>query len=47
MGHLGQIKILSDLPADKILIKYIKNSKKLNEDGIKLPSKSKPKEKRN
>jgi uncharacterized protein YdeI (YjbR/CyaY-like superfamily) len=46
MGHLGQIKILSDLPADKILIKYIKEAAKLNEDGIKLPSKSKPKEKK-
>ena len=44
MGHLGQIKSLKDLPPDKIMIEYIKEAAKLNEDGIKLPSR-KPKEK--
>jgi uncharacterized protein YdeI (YjbR/CyaY-like superfamily) len=45
MGHLGQIKGLGDLPADKIMIEYIKEAAKLNKDGVKLPSK-KPKEKK-
>jgi len=37
MGHLGRIRSLSDLPPDKILISYIKEAAKLNDDGIKLP----------
>lgn len=41
MGQLGQIKKLSDLPSDKILLEYIKEAARLNEDGIKLPSKPK------
>lgn len=36
MGHLGKIKSLADLPADKILISYIKEAAKLNDEGIKL-----------
>lgn len=38
MGHLGRIKSLKDLPSDKILIQYIKEAVKLNEEGIKIPS---------
>ena len=45
MGHLGQIKSLKDLPPDKIMIEYIKEAAKLNEKGIKIPSR-KPKEKK-
>ncbi len=41
MGHLGKIRSLDDLPADKILLGYIKEAVKLNEDGVKLPSKPK------
>ncbi|MEO8664411.1 MAG: YdeI/OmpD-associated family protein [Ignavibacteria bacterium] len=41
MGHLGQIKSLSDLPADKVLIGSIKEAMKLNDDGIKV-KKAKP-----
>jgi uncharacterized protein YdeI (YjbR/CyaY-like superfamily) len=41
MGHLGQIKDLKDLPKDKILKDYIKQAMKLNEAGVKLPSRSK------
>jgi uncharacterized protein YdeI (YjbR/CyaY-like superfamily) len=41
MGHLGQIKSLKDLPSDKILIEYIKEAVRLNQEGIKLPSKPK------
>lgn len=42
MGHLGKITSLKDLPSDKVLTGYIKEAMKLNEAGIKLPSKSKP-----
>lgn len=40
MGHLGKIKSIKDLPSDKKLISYIKEAVKLNDDGIKLPSKA-------
>lgn len=39
MGHLGRITSLKDLPADAILIRYIKEAMKLNDDGIKLEKK--------
>jgi uncharacterized protein YdeI (YjbR/CyaY-like superfamily) len=41
MGHFGRITKLSDLPPDKALIDFIKQAKKLNDDGVKLPSKPK------
>jgi uncharacterized protein YdeI (YjbR/CyaY-like superfamily) len=37
MGHLGQIRGIADLPPDKILIKYMEEAMKLNEQGVKLP----------
>lgn len=45
MGHLGQIKSLSDLPADDILIRYIQEAVQLNEDKVKVPQKAKPEKK--
>ena len=39
MGHLGQIKTLADLPAEKVLVKYIKEAMTLNEKGVKIPKK--------
>ena len=45
MGHLGKLQSVRDLPKDTVLKKYIKAAMKLNEDGIKLPPKSKPTEK--
>lgn len=45
MGHLGQLKDLSDLPSDKILIQYIKEAKRLNDENIKLPPRNKSSEK--
>jgi uncharacterized protein YdeI (YjbR/CyaY-like superfamily) len=45
MGHLGKIKTLADLPLDKILISYIKEAVRLNDEGIKLPSRNKNTEK--
>ena len=41
MGHAGKIKSLSDFPPDKILISWIKEAAKLNDDGIKLPPRKK------
>jgi len=46
MGHLGKITSLKDLPKDKILISYIKEAAKLNEQGIKLPYRTKTGEKK-
>lgn len=41
MGQFGKITSLSDLPADRILIKYIKEAVKLNKGGAKLPVQTK------
>lgn len=46
MGHFGQIKSPADLPSDKIIIKYIKEAMRLNDEGIKLPSKPKSADKK-
>ena len=46
MGQLDRIESLKDLPADKILIAYIKEAAKLNEDEIKLPQKKKSDDKK-
>ena len=42
MGHFRRITSLSDLPADKTLIGYIKEAVHLNEEGVKGPAKPKP-----
>jgi uncharacterized protein YdeI (YjbR/CyaY-like superfamily) len=42
MGHLGRITSLKDLPKDAQLIKYIKEAMKLNDEGVKVPARSKP-----
>ena len=42
MGQFGKITSLAELPADKVLINYVKKAARLNEDGVKVPkSKSK------
>ncbi len=46
MGEFGRITAISDLPKDRILIGYVKQAVKLNEEGIKLPAKPKPKTKK-
>lgn len=46
MGHLGKIAALADLPKDRQIIKYVKEAAKLNDAGIKAPSRSKPKSER-
>ncbi len=45
MGNLGRITNLDDLPPDNIIIDFIKQAKKLNDDGVKLPAKPKKKKK--
>ncbi len=41
MGHFDRITSIKDLPTDKIMIAYIKEAVQLNEDGVKLPAKTK------
>jgi uncharacterized protein YdeI (YjbR/CyaY-like superfamily) len=43
MGQFGRITRLSDLPSKKVLSGYVKEAMKLNEDGVKTPSRAKPK----
>ena len=43
MGDFGRITRLSDLPSKKVLIGYIKQAMKLNDEGVKPPSRTKPK----
>jgi len=46
MGQFGRITKLSDLPSSKVLLGYIKEMVRLNDAGIKVPAKAKPKEKK-
>lgn len=46
MGHLGRLTSLKDLPSDKKMTAWIKESMLLNEKGIKLPSRPKATEKK-
>ena len=46
MGQMGQIKSLADLPADAVLIAYIKEAVELNEKGVKLPPRANAGEKK-
>lgn len=41
MGNLGKITSLEDLPPDAVIIDFIRQAKKLNDDGIKVPAKPK------
>lgn len=43
MGSFGRITSLKDLPSNKVLISYIKEAMKLNEEAEKLPIKKKAK----
>ena len=46
MGQFGRITSLRDLPSNKVLLGYIRQAAKLNEDDVKVPSHSKPKAKK-
>jgi uncharacterized protein YdeI (YjbR/CyaY-like superfamily) len=43
MGQFGRITKLSDLPSKKVLTGYIKEAMKLNDEGVKVPERAKPK----
>lgn len=38
MGNLGRITSINDLPPDNILINFIREASRLNDEGIKLPA---------
>lgn len=38
MGNLGRITSLKDLPPDRVFIDFVKQAKKLNDEGVKLPA---------
>lgn len=37
MGHFGKITSLEDLPANDLLLEYIREAVRLNEEGVKVP----------
>lgn len=39
MGNLGRMTSTKDLPPDKVMIDFVKQAVKLNEEGIKVPKK--------
>ncbi|AWI26984.1 YdeI/OmpD-associated family protein [Flavobacterium pallidum] len=41
MGNLGRITSLEDLPPNAVIIDFIRQAKKLNDDAIKVPAKPK------
>lgn len=41
MGNFGRLKSLADLPSDKTLVGYIKETATLNDEGVKAPSRLK------
>ena len=45
MGQFGRITSLSDLPEDNVLLGYIKEAVRLNDEGVKVPSRARPKKK--
>lgn len=46
MGHLGRIESIKDLPKTATLVKWFKEAKKLNDDGVKFKRTEKPKHER-
>src|SRR6516162_9903962 len=42
MGQFGRLTSLSELPAERILLGYVKEAARLNEEGVKVASRSKP-----
>ena len=46
MGQFGRITSLAHLPKDEVLLGYIREAKRLNDEGIKRPSVPKPKVKK-
>jgi uncharacterized protein YdeI (YjbR/CyaY-like superfamily) len=45
MGHSGRLTSVKDLPSNKVLLGYIKEAMKLNDEGKKLPPREKKEQK--
>jgi uncharacterized protein YdeI (YjbR/CyaY-like superfamily) len=45
MGNFGRITSLADLPPDEAILDFIRQAKKLNDEGVKLPAKAKAEKK--
>lgn len=43
MGNLGRITSMYDLPPDTVILDFIQQARKLNDEGVKLPQKQKKK----
>src|SRR5687767_5755840 len=41
MGNLGRMTSVKDIPPDKYVIDFVKQAKKLNDEGVKMPAKPK------
>jgi uncharacterized protein YdeI (YjbR/CyaY-like superfamily) len=41
MGQFGRITSVSDLPSEKVLVRYVKEAARLNQEGVKVPSQAK------
>lgn len=46
MGQFGRLTSVKDLPSKKVLIGYVKQAMKLNDEGVPSPMRSKPKAKK-
>lgn len=46
MGNLGKIESIEQLPSDPVMVKWIKEAMKLNDDGVKFVRAEKPKHER-
>ncbi|MEO8514631.1 MAG: YdeI/OmpD-associated family protein [Ignavibacteria bacterium] len=46
MGNLGRLESIKDLPKDAVLVKWMKEAMKLNDDGVKFVRAEKPKHER-
>src|SRR5581483_5938584 len=42
MGQFGRITSMKDLPQRRVLLAYIRKAKQLNDEGVKSPTRSKP-----
>ena len=41
MGNPGKITNIDDMPTDKVILDFIKQAKKINDEGLKVPEKPK------
>jgi len=38
MGNMGRVTSIKDLPPDEVIVDFVMQAKKLNDDGVKLPA---------